>query len=53
MNKTIIKMDLRGIVTVINTPFRYNGEIDQNGLRKHLRYAIDSGVKVFDSGYGK
>lgn len=40
-------MDLRGIVTVINTPFRYNGEIDQNGLRKHLRYAIDSGVKVF------
>lgn len=40
-------MDLRGIVTVINTPFRYNGEIDQNGLRKHLRYAIDSGVKGF------
>ena len=40
-------MDLRGIVTVINTPFRYNGEIDQNGLRKHLRYPIDSGVKGF------
>lgn len=40
-------MDLRGIVTVINTPFRHNGEIDQNGLRKHLRYAIDSGVKGF------
>ena len=40
-------MDLRGIVTVINTPFRYNGEIDQNGLRKHLRYAINSGVKGF------
>lgn len=40
-------MDVKGIITVINTPFARNGAIDQNGLRKHLRYAISCGVKGF------
>ena len=40
-------MDLKGIVTVINTPFDHSGGIDKDGLRKHLRYAINSGVKGF------
>lgn len=40
-------MDIRGIVTVINTPFDENGQIETEGLRKNMRYAIRAGVKGF------
>lgn len=40
-------LDLRGIVTVLNTPFRANGEIDPTALRRNARNAIDACVAGF------
>lgn len=41
------KTGLSGIVTVLNTPFGENGELDFQALEMHVRYAIDSGVSGF------
>jgi dihydrodipicolinate synthase/N-acetylneuraminate lyase len=38
---------LHGIVTVLNTPFSANGEIDFSALKKNVRYALDAGVAGF------
>ena len=36
---------MKGIVTVLNTPFDEQNKIDIDGLKKHIEYAIESGVK--------
>lgn len=38
---------LRGIVTVLNTPFGENGAVDFAALERHAAYAIDAGVVGF------
>jgi dihydrodipicolinate synthase/N-acetylneuraminate lyase len=40
-------LDLQGIITVLNTPFTHNDEIDVESLRRNVRYALTSGVKGF------
>lgn len=40
-------LNLRGIVTVINTPFTNQDTIDIIGLERNVEYAIDSGVSGF------
>ena len=39
--------DLRGIVTVLNTPFGENGAVDFAALERHAAYAIEAGVVGF------
>lgn len=39
--------DLRGIVTVLNTPFAEDGSVDLRALERHAAYAIESGVVGF------
>ena len=39
--------DLRGIVTVLNTPFDTSGAIDLASLERHVRYALKAGVHGF------
>ncbi len=39
--------DLRGIITVLNTPFTSENAIDQAGLRANVEHAIDAGVAGF------
>lgn len=39
--------DLRGIITVLNTPFTMDDTIDVEGLRKNVRVALDAGVVGF------
>lgn len=39
--------DLRGIITVLNTPFLDNDTLDLDGLRRNVHYAIDAGVAGF------
>jgi dihydrodipicolinate synthase/N-acetylneuraminate lyase len=39
--------DLRGIVTVLNTPFAADGSVDLEALRRHADYALDAGVVGF------
>jgi len=43
MHNTLEKM--KGIVTVLNTPFDDNNQIEFDGLTKNIQYAIESGVK--------
>lgn len=38
---------LQGIVTVLNTPFSANGEIDFSALQKNVEYALNAGVAGF------
>ena len=38
---------LFGIVTVLNTPFTADDKLDIEGLRKHVRYALQAGVAGF------
>jgi dihydrodipicolinate synthase/N-acetylneuraminate lyase len=40
-------LDLKGIVTVINTPFTQKNTIDVTGLEKNIEYAIQAGVAGF------
>lgn len=40
-------LELRGIVTVLNTPFAINNTIDAEALRKHVRVALRAGVSGF------
>ncbi len=40
-------LDLRGIITVLNTPFLGDDSLDLEGLRRNVRYAIDAGVAGF------
>lgn len=40
-------LDLRGIVTVLNTPFTASDAIDTESLRRNVRYALDAGVTGF------
>lgn len=40
-------MNLRGIVTVLNTPFSEDDKLDLGGLRKNTEYAIEAGVSGF------
>ncbi|UQZ91189.1 4-hydroxy-tetrahydrodipicolinate synthase [Deltaproteobacteria bacterium Smac51] len=37
-------MKFRGVVTAIVTPFK-NGEVDEDALRKHIRFQIEGGVQ--------
>ena len=39
--------DLRGIVTVLNTPFTADDRVDADGLAAHVRYAVEAGVAGF------
>lgn len=45
MNKQFL--DLSGIITVLNTPFTDDDQLDIESLRKHVRYALNSGVAGF------
>jgi len=38
---------LQGIVTVLNTPFSANGDIDFSALQKNVEYALNAGVAGF------
>ena len=38
---------MRGIITVLNTPFTKSDEIDVQGLRKNVRIAVEAGVAGF------
>jgi dihydrodipicolinate synthase/N-acetylneuraminate lyase len=40
-------LPLRGIVTVLNTPFTAADELDVEALRRHVRKALAAGVVVF------
>jgi len=40
-------LNLRGIVTVLNTPFLDDDTLDIEGVRRNVRYAIDAGVAGF------
>lgn len=40
-------LPLRGIVTVLNTPFTTNDELDADALRRHVRKALAAGVAGF------
>ena len=38
---------LHGIVTVLNTPFTHDNQIDRKALADHVQYALDAGVSGF------
>ncbi len=38
---------LRGIITVLNTPFKETGEIDAIGMERNVGYALEAGVAGF------
>ena len=40
-------VSLRGIVTVLNTPFDAEGGVDAPALTRHVAYALDAGVSGF------
>jgi len=40
-------LELRGIVTVLNTPFTAANEVDAPALRRHVRLALEAGVAGF------
>lgn len=40
-------LDMRGIVTVLNTPFAADGTLDLTGLRQNVCYALEAGVAGF------
>lgn len=40
-------LELRGIITVLNTPFSEDDAVDLSSLRKNVRHAIQSGVVGF------
>ncbi len=40
-------LDLRGIITVLNTPFTDVDAVDLPSLRKNIRYALEAGVAGF------
>jgi dihydrodipicolinate synthase/N-acetylneuraminate lyase len=40
-------LSLRGIVTVLNTPFTATNELDADALRRHVRKALAAGVSGF------
>lgn len=40
-------LDLRGIITVLNTPFAEDGRVDIEALRRHATYAVEAGVAGF------
>lgn len=44
---TRAKLQLDGIVTVLNTPFDAAGRVDVEALAAHARYALDAGVAGF------
>ncbi len=39
--------DLRGIITVLNTPFTTSGAVDHAAYGRHIAYAMDAGVSGF------
>lgn len=39
--------DLRGIITVLNSPFLEDDSLDLDGLRRHVRCALEAGVAGF------
>src|ERR1051325_7866153 len=40
-------LPLRGIATVLNTPFTTSNEVDAAALQRHVRVALDAGVAGF------
>ena len=43
-------LDIRGIITVLNTPFDNHDKIDTDSLRKNIRVALKAGVAGFFTG---
>jgi 4-hydroxy-tetrahydrodipicolinate synthase len=41
------RLELRGIITVLNTPFTDGDAVDLSSLRKNVRYALEAGVAGF------
>src|SRR5580765_266938 len=40
-------LDMRGIITVLNTPFAHSDAIDVDGLQEHVRVALKAGAIGF------
>ena len=40
-------LELKGIITVLNTPFTDRNALDLPSLRKNVRYALEAGVAGF------
>ena len=40
-------IELRGIITALNTPFTAEDELDVAGLERHVHYALEAGVAGF------
>jgi len=43
--KTLLHMP--GIITVLNTPFTADDRLDFDGLKRHVEYALGTGVAGF------
>ncbi|WP_082588247.1 dihydrodipicolinate synthase family protein [Paenibacillus sp. Soil724D2] len=44
---TVDPLTMRGIITVLNTPFTIQNELDEASLRRNVRLALDAGVVGF------
>lgn len=40
-------LNIKGIITVLNTPFNSTGDIDHEAFARHIDYALNAGVKGF------
>lgn len=40
-------LNMKGIITVLNTPFSASGDIDHDAFSQHIEYALDAGVNGF------
>ncbi|HDP35258.1 MAG TPA: hypothetical protein ENN29_09140, partial [Candidatus Hydrogenedentes bacterium] len=41
------RLDMKGIITVLNTPFAASGQIDHDAYAQHIEYALAAGVNGF------
>ena len=42
-----ICLNMKGIITVLNTPFDSSGNVDYDAFARHIEYALDAGVHGF------
>lgn len=40
-----LKEKLKGVLVVMTTPFKSNFSLDEEGLRKHINFLIESGIE--------
>lgn len=40
-------LNMKGIITVLNTPFDSSGNVDYDAFSRHIEYALDAGVHGF------